>query len=187
MKKLRDYFNELKKTIVYALGLSILIYGLLSYINFNDLELDKFIGGSIFLLICYIGLFSAYFLRKYIKEDNPLYVIIRLMYKNYKSFIFFFLIWIIMHISMSAADFFEKMGRNVSVEFFDSRKVGASLAGCIMFCFTPYWITKVIIGIINKTKHNKFIWSNNKMLKLIPIVLLIIFICFIFAPKLYGY
>ena len=211
---LSECFKELKKTILYALGLSILISGLLSYINYKELEMVDFIGGSIFLFICYIGLFSAYFLfKKYIKEDNPLCVIVDYIYKllvnrsslksqidnkkeftdlttnRFENLVFFLLLWSILHLILILTGCFEGYAYYNSYydEFripqYDNPKMFGESLFYIILVFLPYWIIKLLTSIVISIKNKSFMWPNNIMLKFISIATAIIF-CIIYLPLL---
>ena len=215
---LSNYFKELKKTILYALGLSVLFSSLLYYINYKELEmvdfirdsiyLFGFIRDSIFLFICYIGLFSAYFLfKKYIKEDNPLYVIVDYIYKllvnrnslksqidnkkkftdlttnRFENLVFFLLLWSILHLILIFTGYFERYYYYGNyVQYDDLRMFGESLL-YIIVVFLPYWIIKLLTGIVISIKNKSFIWPNNIMLKFLPIATVIIW-CRIYLPLL---
>jgi len=211
---LSECFKEIKKTILYALGLSIIISGLLSYINYQELRMGDFIGASIFLLICYIGLFSAYFLfKKYIKEDNPLYVIVDYIYKflvnrnslksqidnkkeftdlttnRFENLVFFLLLWSILHLILIFAGCFEGYAYYNSYydEFripqYDNPKMFGESLFYIILVFLPYWIIKLLTSIVISMKNKSFMWPNNIMLKFLPIATAIIF-CIIYLPLL---
>jgi len=63
-----------------------------------------------------------------------------------------------------------------------SEKFG-SIIPLVLFAFFPYWITKLFYGLYLKITKGTFVWANNKLLYLMPLIIWIAVMYIMYAPQ----
>ena len=157
---LGNYFRGMKKTVFYALGLSI-IFAFIVKMGLNeDLSFYEGIGLISILLLLYVSLYTAYYIR-----SN----------KWFQNLVFFCLILgFSLNIHTEANDYNWKQSH--------SHQFG-SIIPLVLIAFFPYWMIKLFYGFYIKITKGAFVWVNNRVLYIIPLIIWIAVMYMIYAAE----
>ena len=58
-----------------------------------------------------------------------------------------------------------------------------SISPIVVLAFIPYWIIKLFYGIYLKMTKGSFVWINNRLLYLVPLIIWIVLMYIMYSPE----